>query len=141
MSKKAIQTEKAPKAIGPYSQAIVIDSQASGHGLPSANNSGGLLFLSGQIPIDPVTGSLVPGGIEEQAKQVFRNIHGILTEAGFGVEDVVKTTVFLKDLKDFDVMNRLYADFFTAPFPSRSCFEAAALPKGALVEIEAVAAN
>jgi 2-iminobutanoate/2-iminopropanoate deaminase len=124
MSKKAIDTTNAPKAIGPYSQAV---------------KAGELLFLSGQIPLDPATGILVSGGIEEQAKQVFRNIQGILAEGGFVVEEVVKTTVFLKDLKDFDAVNRLYADFFAAPFPARACVEVAALPKGALVEIEAIA--
>lgn len=140
MSKTAIHTENAPKAIGPYSQAVRLGPPGILSKSP-AGNSGGLLFLSGQIPLDPATGSLVPGGIEEQTKQVFRNIQGILTEAGFGVEDVVKTTVFLKDLKDFDAVNRLYADFFTAPFPARACFEVSALPKGALVEIEAIAAK
>ncbi len=126
MSKKAIQTLNAPKAIGPYSQAI---------------RSGDLLFISGQLPIDPGTGGLVPGGIEEQVIQVLKNLNGIMKEAGFSAGDVVKVTVFLKDLKDFDAMNRLYADFFIAPFPARATFEVSGLPKGALVEIEAIASK
>ena len=126
MSKTAIHTLNAPKAIGPYSQAI---------------RSGDLLFISGQLPIDPATGGLVPGGIEEHVSQVFKNLQGSLAEAGFSVENVVKVTVFLKDLKDFDAMNRLYADFFVAPFPARASFEVAGLAKGALVEIEAIASK
>ena len=124
MSNFAINTENAPKAIGPYSQAI---------------NSGELLFISGQIPIDPFTGVFVPGGIEEQTKQVFKNLQEILTVAELGVSDVIKTTIFLQNIKDFDVVNRLYSEFFTAPFPARSCVEVSALPKGSLIEIEAVA--
>jgi len=121
-----ISTKNAPKAIGPYSQAI---------------KSGSFLFTSGQIPIDPATGALVPGGIEEQAKQVFRNLKEILKEAGFQECHVVKTTVFLQSLKDFDAVNRLYSEIFTAPFPARSCFEVSALPKGALIEMEAIASK
>ncbi len=121
-----ISTKNAPKAIGPYSQAIKSES---------------FLFTSGQIPIDPATGALVPGGIEEQAKQVFRNLKEILQEAGYQECHVVKTTVFLQSLKDFDAVNRLYAEIFTAPFPARSCFEVSALPKGALIEMEAIASK
>lgn len=125
-NKTAINTEKAPKAIGPYSQAI---------------QSGPFLFVSGQLPIDPGTGLLAEGGIEEQAVQIFRNIAAILEAAGLKEKDVVKTTIFLKSLKDFDAVNLLYSKFFTSPFPARSCFEVAALPKGALIEIEAIAAR
>lgn len=124
MTKTIISTENAPKAIGPYSQAVATDT---------------LMFLSGQIPIDPVTGVMVSGGIEEQARQVFRNMDGILKEGGCGVEDVVKTTIFLQDLNDFNAVNLLYAEFFPSPFPARSCVEVAALPKGARIEIEAIA--
>ena len=121
---KAIHAEKAPKAIGPYSQAI---------------ESGPFLFASGQIPVDPATGEIVSGGIEEQAKQVFRNLKAILEEAGLAEGSVVKTTVFLKSLDDFAVVNKLYAEIFSAPFPARSCIEVSALPKGALIEMEAIA--
>jgi 2-iminobutanoate/2-iminopropanoate deaminase len=124
MSKTAIYSEKAPKAIGPYSQAIA---------------SGPFLFASGQIPIDPSTGEIVPGGIEEQAKQVFYNLKAVLQEAGLQMDDVVKTTVFLKSLGDFAAVNKLYAEIFMSPFPARSCIEVSALPKGALIEMEAIA--
>ena len=123
MSKKAIHTEKAPKAIGPYSQAI---------------ESGPFLFVSGQIPVDPATGEIVSGGIEEQTKQVFRNLKAILKEAGLTEGGIVKTTVFLKSLEDFATVNKLYAEVFTVPFPARSCIEVSALPKGARIEMEAI---
>lgn len=124
MSKTAIHTEKAPKAIGPYSQAIA---------------SGPFLFVSGQIPVDPATGEIVSGGIEEQAKQVFRNLKAILQEAGLEADSIVKTTVFLKSLGDFAIVNKLYAEVFTPPFPARSCIEVSALPKGSLIEMESIA--
>lgn len=125
MDKKVIETKKAPAAIGPYSQAII---------------SGGFIFTSGQIPIDPATGALVQGGIDVQTKQVLLNLEAVLSAAGAGLYDVVKTTCFIKDMNDFTRFNEIYAQFFTAPFPARSCVEAARLPKDVLVEIEAVAA-
>ncbi len=124
---KSIQTEKAPAAIGPYSQAI--DSGA------------GLVFVSGQIPIDPATGTFVPGGIREQTRQSLTNAQAILKAAGLGLENVVKTTVFLADMGDFAAMNEVYAQFFTAPYPARSAVAVKTLPKGALVEIECIAAR
>ena len=124
---KPISTDKAPAAIGPYSQAI--DSGA------------GLVFLSGQIPIDPATGSFAEGGIKEQTRQSLLNAQSILQAAGLSLSNVVKTTVFLADMGDFAAMNEVYAQFFTEPFPSRSAVAVKALPKGALVEIECVAAR
>ena len=122
---KSIQTENAPAAIGPYSQAI--DSGA------------GLVFVSGQIPIDPSTGTFVPGGIREQTRQSLTNAQAILAAAGLGLGNVVKTTVFLADMNDFAAMNEVYAQFFAAPFPARSAVAVKTLPKGALVEIECIA--
>ena len=122
---KAIQTENAPAAIGPYSQAI--DSGA------------GLVFVSGQIPIDPSTGTFVPGGIREQTRQSLTNAQAILAATGLGLENVVKTTVFLADMGDFAAMNEVYAQFFAAPYPARSAVAVKTLPKGALVEIECIA--
>ena len=124
---KAIQTDQAPAAIGPYSQAI--DSGA------------GLVFVSGQIPIDPSTGTFVPGGIREQTRQSLTNAQAILAAAGLGLENVVKTTVFLADMGDFAVMNEVYAQFFTSPYPARSAVAVKTLPKSALVEIECIAAR
>ena len=123
---KAISTSKAPAAIGPYSQAI--DSGA------------GLVFLSGQLPIDPATGTLVEG-IHEQTKQSILNAKAILEEAGLGLDRVVKTTVFLADMADFGAMNEVYASYFSTPFPARSAVAVKTLPKGALVEIECIAAK
>jgi 2-iminobutanoate/2-iminopropanoate deaminase len=123
---KAISTSKAPAAIGPYSQAI--DSGA------------GLVFLSGQLPIDPATGNLVEG-IQEQTKQSILNAKAILEEAGLGLDRVVKTTVFLADMADFGAMNEVYASYFATPFPARSAVAVKTLPKGALVEIECIAAK
>lgn len=122
---KAIQTENAPAAIGPYSQAI--DSGA------------GLVFVSGQIPIDPSTGTFVPGGIREQTRQSLTNAQAILKATGLGLGNVVKTTVFLADMGDFAAMNEVYAQFFAAPYPARSAVAVKTLPKGALVEIECIA--
>ena len=122
---KSIQTENAPAAIGPYSQAI--DSGA------------GLVFVSGQIPIDPSTGTFVPGGIREQTRQSLTNAQAILAAAGLGLGNVVKTTVFLADMNDFAAMNEVYAQFFTSPYPARSAVAVKTLPKGALVEIECIA--
>jgi len=122
--KKAISTKKAPAAIGPYSQAIQV---------------GNLLYTSGQIPIDPDTGSIVAGGIKEQTRQSLLNVRAILLEAGLTMGNVVKTTVFLTDMNDFAEMNAVYEEFFSEPFPARSAVAVKALPKGALVEIEVVA--
>ena len=122
---KAISSSKAPAAIGPYSQAI--DSGA------------GLVFVSGQLPIDPATGAFPEGGIKEQTAQSIRNAKAILEEAGSGLDKVVKTTVFLADMDDFGAMNEVYSSYFTSPFPARSAVAVKDLPKGALVEIECIA--
>ncbi|MBR4387819.1 MAG: RidA family protein [Prevotella sp.] len=122
--KKAISTTKAPSAIGPYSQAVQV---------------GNFVYTSGQIPIDPSTGVFVEGGIKEQTRQSLLNVKAILEEVGLTLGDVVKTTVFMADMKDFSDMNTVYADFFTEPFPARSAVAVKTLPKGALVEIEVVA--
>ncbi|MBQ8607190.1 MAG: RidA family protein [Bacteroidaceae bacterium] len=122
--KKVISTVKAPAAIGPYSQAIEVN---------------GMLFLSGQIPVDPSTGEIVEGGIKEQTKQVFENIKNVLKEAGLTLDNVVKTTVFLADISMFVEMNEVYASYFTSDYPARSAFAVKQLPKGALVEIESIA--
>ena len=122
---KPISTSKAPAAIGPYSQAI--DSGA------------GLVFLSGQLPIDPATGAFPEGGIKEQTRQSILNAQAILQEAGLDLSHVVKTTVFLADMADFAAMNEVYAQFFAPPFPARSAVAVKTLPKGALVEIECIA--
>ena len=124
---KAIHTDKAPAAIGPYSQAI--DSGA------------GLVFVSGQLPIDPATGAFPEGGIQEQTRQSLTNAGAILAAAGLSLQQVVKTTVFLADMADFAAMNEVYAQFFSAPFPARSAVAVKTLPKGALVEIECIAAR
>ena len=122
---KPIKTSNAPEAIGPYSQAV--DSGA------------GLVFLSGQLPIDPATGAFPEGGVKEQTRQSLLNVAAILREAGLGLGNVVKTTVYLSDMGDFATMNGVYAEFFSAPFPARSAVAVKALPKGALVEIECIA--
>ena len=124
--KKIISTNAAPAAIGPYSQAIEIN---------------GMLFVSGQIPIDPQTGEFVAGGIAEQTAQSFKNIKAILKEAGLTIDNVVKTTVLLADINDFAAMNEVYAKQFGATFPARSAFAVKSLPKNALVEIEVIAAK
>ena len=124
---KPISTDKAPAAIGPYSQAI--DSGA------------GLVILSGQLPIDPATGAFPEGGIKEQTRQSILNAQAILQESGLTLSHVVKTTVFLADMGDFAAMNQVYAQFFTPPFPARSAVAVKTLPKGALVEIECIAAK
>ena len=122
---KAISSSKAPAAIGPYSQAI--------------NSGAGLVFVSGQLPIDPATGAFPEGGIKEQTAQSIRNAKAILEEAGSGLAKVVKTTVFLADMADFGAMNEVYSSYFTSPFPARSAVAVKDLPKGALVEIECIA--
>ena len=121
-----ISTPEAPKAIGPYSQAV----EAKG---------ARMLFLSGQIPLDPRTGELVQGGIEEQARRVLENLRAVLAAGGAGLEDVVKTTIFLADLADFAKVNEVYAKYFGASPPARSTVQVAALPRGARVEIDAIA--
>jgi 2-iminobutanoate/2-iminopropanoate deaminase len=128
-NKLAIATEKAPAAIGPYSQAVRI---------------GSLLFASGQVALDPATGQLVPGGVVEQTNQVFANIGAVLAKAGLGFANVVKTTVFLKNMSDFAAMNEIYAKHLAADgvvAPARSTVAVAALPKDALVEIEVIATD
>ena len=121
---QAIHTEKAPKAIGPYSQAIKV---------------GNLVFASGQVPIVPATGEFVEGGIKEQTRQSLTNAKHILEEAGTDLQHVVKTTVFLSDMADFAAMNEVYAEFFSQPFPARSAIAVKTLPKNALVEVECIA--
>lgn len=121
---KAISTENAPAAIGPYSQAI---------------EAKGTIYVSGQLPVDPKTGEFASDEIKGQTKQSLTNIKSILEEAGYSMGDVVKATVYLKNIGDFADMNAVYAEFFSEPFPARAAFEVAALPKNALVEIEAVA--
>ena len=120
---KAIKTEKAPAAIGPYSQAI---------------ETGGLVFASGQLPINPATGEF-PEGIKEQTRQSLMNVKAILEAAGLSMKNVVKTTVLLADIADFTAMNEVYAEFFEEPYPARSAFAVKSVPKGALVEIECIA--
>lgn len=121
---KAVFTPNAPAAVGPYSQAI---------------DCGDLVFLSGQIPLVPATGLVAEGGIEAQARQMFENVKAVLAEAGLGFANVVKTTVFMTDLGQFATLNGIYAEYFQAPYPARSCVEVSALPKGVLVECELVA--
>ena len=118
-----ISTDKAPAAIGPYSQAIEVN---------------GMVYTSGQIPVNPATGE-IPEGVEAQAKQAFSNIAALLAEAGSSIEKVVKTTVFIKNMEDFGKINAIYADSFTGTVPARSCVEVARLPKDVLLEIEAIA--
>lgn len=122
--KQAIHTDKAPAAVGPYSQAVW---------------AGNLLFLSGQIPLDPATGQMVSGSIEKQTRRVLENIKAVLAEAGLTMAEVMKTTVFIMDMADFPKVNAVYAEYFPEPYPARSCVAVAKLPKEALVEIEVVA--
>jgi len=124
--KKIISTDKAPQAIGPYSQAIETDT---------------LIFTSGVIPINPVTGELAIGGIREQADQALGNLIELVRAAGREPEDVVKTTVFIKNMDDFSAVNEIYENYFTKSFPARSCVEVSRLPKGVLIEIEAIIAK
>lgn len=122
--RKIVATEKAPAAIGPYAQANVY---------------GNLVLTSGQIPLVPETGAMVEGGIEEQTKQVFANLKAVLEEAGSGLDKILKTTCFLKNMGDFATVNEIYGGYFEGEFPSRSAIEVAKLPKDALIEIEAIA--
>lgn len=122
--KEIIKTSKAPIAIGPYSQAV---------------KAGGFIFVSGQIPIDPTTGEVVKGGMGEQTRQVLRNIKGVLEASGVNLLDVVKTTVYLKDLDRFAEMNQAYGEFFPDYFPARATIEVSNLPKGVDIEIDVIA--
>lgn len=121
--KKIIATEKAPKAIGPYSQAVAC---------------GNFLFTSGQLGLDPATGDFAKGGVTEQTEQVISNLKAVIEKAGFTLNDVVKATCFLADIHDFAAMNEVYKKYFTGDFPARSAFAIKSLPKGGLVEIEAI---
>ncbi|UKI47251.1 MAG: RidA family protein [Clostridiales bacterium] len=121
--KVKIESGNAPKAIGPYSQAVLVDDT---------------LYVSGNIPVNPVTGD-VADGIVNQSKQVFENMKAVLNEAGMGFENVVKTTAFLTDLSNFATFNEIYASYFVAPYPARSCVEVSKLPKNVLVEVECIA--
>lgn len=123
--KTVVKTDQAPQAIGPYSQAI---------------KANGFLFVSGQIPLDPITGQIVYGGIESQTYQVLRNLKAILEHEGLSFDNVVKTSVFLKDMEDFATMNKVYAEFFTSEPPARACVQVAKLPRDVSVEIELIAA-
>lgn len=123
---KALHTDKAPAAIGPYSQAIEVN---------------GMVFASGQIPLDPATGNVVEGGIKEQTHQALTNAKAIMEAAGLSLANVVKTTVFMVDMADFAAMNEVYSTFFTEPYPARSAVAVKALPKGVLVEVECIAAR
>ena len=125
MEKKIIHSDHAPEAIGPYSQAV--------------EAQGAICFVSGQLPIDPATGQFAGDSIEEQTEQALKNIQAILEAGGLTMANVVKTTVLLKDIADFGAMNEVYARFFVRECPARAAFQVAAIPKGALVEIEAVA--
>ncbi|MBQ9573163.1 MAG: RidA family protein [Acidaminococcaceae bacterium] len=124
MAKDIIATKNAPGAIGPYSQGI---------------RANGFVFASGQIGLDPATGEFVKGGIVEQSRQALLNVKNVLEAAGSGLDKTVKTTVFLKDINDFAAMNAVYSEFFKTDCPARSAVQVAALPKGALVEIEVIA--
>jgi len=122
--KEIITTEDAPRAIGPYSQAV---------------RAGNFVFASGQIPIDPATGEFVPGGVAEQTEQILKNLTALFAAAGVGLDQIVKTTVFLADMNDFTAMNEVYGRFFSEAPPARATVQAARLPRDAKVEIEAIA--
>jgi 2-iminobutanoate/2-iminopropanoate deaminase len=124
MARQAVTTPHAPAAIGPYSQAV---------------RAGHLLFVSGQVPLDPATGALVPGGIDAQTRQVLHNLRAILEAAGSSFDAVVRTTVYLTDLSDFAAMNAIYATFVREPFPARATVQVARLPKDARIEIDVIA--
>lgn len=124
MGRTTVRTTDAPRAIGPYVQGVRV---------------GNLLFVSGQIPLDPATGAMVEGGIEEQTRRVLRNVEAILKTGGSGLSRVVKATVYLTDLRTFEAMNAVYASFFGEEPPARVCVEVSRLPKGAMVEIDAIA--
>lgn len=119
-----INTNNAPNAIGPYSQAIAVN---------------GFVYTSGQIPLIPSTGEIVSSGIEEQTRQALENLKNVLLAANSSLKDVIKTTVFIKNMNDFPQINKVYGEYFTEPFPARSCVEVARLPKDVLIEVEAIA--
>lgn len=122
--KQEVRTDKAPKAIGPYSQGIIAN---------------GFVFISGQVPFDPATGELVTGPIEDQARRVLRNVAAVLEAAGSSMDKVVKATVFLQDMNDFAKMNAVYGEFFKTPYPARAAVQAARLPRDVKIEIEVIA--
>ena len=122
--KEQVATDQAPAAIGPYSQAV---------------KAGNMLFVSGQIPLEPTSGGLVEGGVEAQTHQCLKNLTAILKAAGTDLKQVVRTTIFLKDMNDFGRVNEVYGSYFPAPFPARACVEVARLPKDVAVEIDAIA--
>lgn len=124
MSKQIILTPNAPAPIGPYSQAV---------------KAGNMLFVSGQIPINPATGNIVDSGVKDEAQQVMKNLEAVLAEAGMGFENIVKTTIFLKNMNDFGIVNEIYGQFFSSDFPARETVEVARLPKDVNVEISAIA--
>ena len=122
--KKILASPKAPAAVGTYSQAVVADNT---------------IYASGQLPIDPATGEFVPGGFKEQLTQVFTNLKNVLEEGGFKMSDAVKVTCYLQDLANFGALNEVYAKFFSEPYPARVAYQVAALPKGAMVEVDIIA--
>lgn len=127
--RKAIQTETAPAAIGPYSQAIKVTGPSS------------LAFFSGQIPLDPATGKLVEGAVADETRQALQNLEAVISAAGFALGDVVKTTIFLKEMADFSAVNGVYAEFFGTALPARATVAVAGLPLGARIEVEAICAK
>lgn len=122
--KKIVASPKAPAAVGTYSQAVIADNT---------------IYASGQLPIDPATGEFVPGGFKEQLTQVFTNLKNVLEEGGFKMSDAVKVTCYLQDLSNFGALNEVYAKFFSEPYPARVAYQVAALPKGAMVEVDIIA--
>ena len=124
MNKTIISTDKSPAAIGPYSQAVEVN---------------GMIYSSGMIPVIPATGQIVDGGVKEQTKQVFDNLKALLGAAGSSLDQVIKTTVFIKDMNDFGAVNEVYATYFDGDYPARSCVEVARLPKDVLIEVEVLA--
>ncbi|MBP5517391.1 MAG: RidA family protein [Bacteroidales bacterium] len=122
--KKIVASPKAPAAVGTYSQAVIADNT---------------IYASGQLPIDPATGEFVPGGFKEQLTQVFTNLKNVLEEGGFKMSDAVKVTCYLQDLANFGALNEIYAKFFSEPYPARVAYQVAALPKGAMVEVDIIA--
>ncbi len=124
--KKIVASPNAPKAVGTYSQAVIVDNT---------------LYASGQLPIDPQTGEFVAGGFKEQLTQVFKNLQAVLEEGGFKMSDAVKVTCYLQDLANFAALNEVYAQFFSEPYPARVAYQVAALPKNAMVEVDIIAAK
>ena len=124
MNKTIISTDKSPAAIGPYSQAVEVN---------------GMIYSSGMIPVIPATGQIVDGGVKEQTKQVFDNLKALLGAAGSSLDQVIKTTVFIKDMNDFGAVNEVYATYFDGDYPARSCVEVSRLPKDVLIEVEVIA--